>query len=497
MEAFELGFFEETDQATGFPTIKVDFKVGRGDGPLSAEHNASWTTVLIGRNGGGKSRTLRAVTSLLLGMHENRFRPVRPGVTWRLGYSVGKNHYMLEAGPRRAITVMKNGSAVKVEDAQLPSKVIAASAAANDKFPIPRRFEVSDDWYYYFGLRDATGRASGVAPLLSALEALSAAEAGDTRRIQAVATVFEMLGYSAVFTHRYRMGYFTRLGEAESVSSLYENGLFGSYIRNRIDILLRQDPEILEKLDFAFSLTKTGRIDGPFVEIEADFSNGGLGIRSNAKIEFESINLLRRAGILRLQSVNVQKLDDGTSLDLREASSGQISLATTFLGIAASISDGALVLIDEPEISLHPEWQSAYLGLAQRLFSSYVGCHFLVATHSPSVVAGMSERNANTVSLDQQVDQLNEDSNYGGESVDELLVKEFGVYERGNLFLQKELTRALELASVGEIDSDAFKKIAEVISPAATELIDDPIGILVASLLRAAEEANRHEEESA
>ncbi|WP_164888706.1 MULTISPECIES: AAA family ATPase [Paenarthrobacter] len=380
-----------------------------------------------------------------------------------------------------------------IEQAEFPSRIIAASAAANDKFPNARRYPLPDDYYYYFGLRDATGRASGIAPLLSALQALSAAEAGDARRINAVATVFRLLGYREVLTHRYGWRYLRHLRQGESPSSLYVQGSLGPDARHRIEGLLRHDPDVLEKLDAAVASAKITSSKSLFWEIEADFSKENIGAKSNASREFSDSNLLRRAGLIRLESVILKRLGDGALLDLREASSGQISLATTFLGIAASITDGALVLIDEPEISLHPEWQAAYLGLAQRLFSSYTGCHFLVATHSPSVVAGMSETNANAVSLDLASVGPEVSSNYGGDSVDELLVREFGVYESGNLFLQKELARALDLASVGEISSDAFRHAVEVISPAAIELKDEPFGRLVASLLRAAKHADDSE----
>ncbi|MBY8186655.1 ATP-binding protein [Vibrio fluvialis] len=32
-----------------------------------------------------------------------------------------------------------------------------------------------------------------------------------------------------------------------------------------------------------------------------------------------------------------------------------------FLGIISSIDDDALILIDEPEISLHPSWQQKFV----------------------------------------------------------------------------------------------------------------------------------------
>lgn len=70
------------------------------------------------------------------------------------------------------------------------------------------------------------------------------------------------------------------------------------------------------------------------------------------------------------------------------------------MGIASSISDGSLICIDEPEISLHPKWQLEYIDLLQNTFSDYKGCHFLIATHSPQIVSGLKSNNGYILSLE-------------------------------------------------------------------------------------------------
>jgi predicted ATP-dependent endonuclease of OLD family len=44
-----------------------------------------------------------------------------------------------------------------------------------------------------------------------------------------------------------------------------------------------------------------------------------------------------------------------------------------------------LFLIDEPEISLHVEWQRSFLSDLQKV-QKLTGCRFLVATHSPQII---------------------------------------------------------------------------------------------------------------
>ena len=55
--------------------------------------------------------------------------------------------------------------------------------------------------------------------------------------------------------------------------------------------------------------------------------------------------------------------------------------------MAANIENGSLILIDEPEISLHPAWQEQYMPLLNEAVAGYISCQFIVATHSPQIVA--------------------------------------------------------------------------------------------------------------
>ena len=50
-----------------------------------------------------------------------------------------------------------------------------------------------------------------------------------------------------------------------------------------------------------------------------------------------------------------------------------------------NVPKGALVLIDEPEISLHVVWQLAFIPDVQRI-ASLSGFRFIVATHSPQII---------------------------------------------------------------------------------------------------------------
>lgn len=90
--------------------------------------------------------------------------------------------------------------------------------------------------------------------------------------------------------------------------------------------------------------------------------------------------------------------DSGRLTTLEQLSSGkkQIVFRGGFLIRNRESTRGALVLIDEPEISLHPRWQRDILQYYENLFTNEAGqqtSQIIVTTHSPFIVH--NERRAN------------------------------------------------------------------------------------------------------
>jgi energy-coupling factor transporter ATP-binding protein EcfA2 len=75
-------------------------------------------------------------------------------------------------------------------------------------------------------------------------------------------------------------------------------------------------------------------------------------------------------------------------------SSGQISLVHFVNEIKAAVEysndDGCLILLDEPEVSFHPEWQRRLVSILIRLFEKInVEPQVVIASHSPFVLSDM------------------------------------------------------------------------------------------------------------
>jgi predicted ATPase len=86
---------------------------------------------------------------------------------------------------------------------------------------------------------------------------------------------------------------------------------------------------------------------------------------------------------VRIENGRLVFSEDGR-LGFEHLSAGEKQLVTLFVYTKLAVKPGGVVLIDEPELSLHVEWQR---DLLTSLTSSKAPIQYLVATHSPMVIS--------------------------------------------------------------------------------------------------------------
>ncbi|MBB4616734.1 AAA family ATPase [Sphingomonas abaci] len=462
--------------------------------PVALSDTNAWVSVVIGRNGVGKSRLLAGVADVLERLDSGRRfgRFDSPGVSM-IEYLLDGVHCRVELNARREIKATLDGVQCSAESLPLPGKIIALTTTPFDKFRLSRSLRSRPDdpayWeeqrYSYLGLRDRTGRASPTAAMFRALEGLFGASKGSDRKRMRIAEVFELLGYQPQIEVRYRAvpgatTRFKRLIEGDDFGDLFETR---STIRSsRPFERLHEDRDEFEAVreiaqEFADRMDQQRQ-----VVLRADFQ----GVSDDEF--FNRIQRLRRVELVHLSSVEVRRISDGAILDLRLASSGELGIATGFLGLASTISDNSLVFIDEPEISLHPEWQKQYIDLLTKTFENFTGCHFVLATHSPLILSDIDPKASNVVSLDPERRRAESAADYAGKSYDYLLATAFEEPGNNNLYLKEEIIKALRLAADGEIGTLAFANAMEVLNENLPRLqASSPVAQLILELQNAAE----------
>lgn len=128
-----------------------------------------------------------------------------------------------------------------------------------------------------------------------------------------------------------------------------------------------------ESLEFDFDF---GRIDKDFNFRELSILNEIL--RSEGE--------LRSRKIIKPIEISLHKINGG-KIPLAGASSGELSLITSFIYILCELDGAEQLLIDEPENSLHPQWQKEYMRKLVGLIG-YRDVKIFIATHSPLLVSG-------------------------------------------------------------------------------------------------------------
>ena len=81
----------------------------------------------------------------------------------------------------------------------------------------------------------------------------------------------------------------------------------------------------------------------------------------------------------------------GEAFGASQLSSGELQLLTlfTFLYFEFDLNQEFAIVIDEPELSLHPAWQTRYL---DSISSANPNAQFILATHSPEMVGPYEDR---------------------------------------------------------------------------------------------------------
>ncbi|PBB35911.1 hypothetical protein CK214_00010 [Mesorhizobium sp. WSM3882] len=267
----------------------------------------------------------------------------------------------------------------------------------------------------------------------------------------------EFFQISAILEH---CGYSPRFGFRINPSALY--GISADEFRDAEnydvpgepqaqDIVAPEDDEELVK-----ALAFLQRHD-PHKPIWIDAT--GPALEFSLASEFSSV--LRRESKLRarhvIKGVNVylMRIQDGLEIEMHHASSGQLALISSLLYLITNVGEFPLVIIDEPENSLHPNWQRSYVEKVLTAMA-YRGATVLIATHAPLVVTGALSDSPDLVSVlevrNGVASRLQLEVSQSPNSIEEILWRAFDVVTPANHFVSEEIVARISLFETGEIE---------------------------------------------
>lgn len=174
-------------------------------------------------------------------------------------------------------------------------------------------------------------------------------------------------------------------------------------------------------------------------------------------------DILESVDIFLINDLILKKENEFTPLSM--FSSGEFSLFIRIMELSLYIEKDSLVLIDEPEIHLNPNWINKYYYILKNCFNN-MNCHFIIASQSPLIVNMFHSSEINYLTSSDKkivIKQFSKETFVN--SIDRILEFVFNVDYNSNPLIQYELEKIRELASndlfsaVENIDKIAYGKV--------------------------------------
>ncbi|OVZ82295.1 MULTISPECIES: AAA family ATPase [Yersinia] len=436
--------------------------------PNEIDPNINIFTVITGKNGVGKSRLLSIIASHFLNENEDR------------KFIRGRREHTEKQSYELNYTVP-------------PKKVITVSTSAFDKFPVPRRREVLNE-YSYLGLRGLPSIDLSSEYISKITFKLISAVRNRELDMARIANVLNYLGYydeiEISFSSRYSESRIKEITQSGNVFVAFEEKFlrnlmpFGSINRS---LFTNEDGNISkENISYALDAmskhaTKRMGTAGTII-----INKEGAKLVSETSTLDDEFMFLLEAGIMSTRNVNLRKSNSKKTFGMRNASSGEQCILMSFLGIASQITDNSLICIDEPEVCLHPEWQEKYISILMDTFKDYKDCHFIIATHSPQITSKLNPENCFILSLHDE--ETHNATSVINRSIDFQLATLFKAPGYKNEYLTRELINFLsELTTETLIPNEKIIEIEKIIGLKSLLADTDP----VKKLLLLAEKALR------
>lgn len=438
---------------------KFNFTSTQGD--PSSEKNTF--TIMVGRNGTGKSRLLRSVVTNLL--------------------RYGVDHDSFTREERINLNSEPDG---ELDLRWSPTRIICASTSPFDRFPLPRR-DQAPERYSYLGLRGLPSANLGLSYMSRVMFSLLNAVHESLDQAESIESVLCYLGYEG------RMSAILQLAPTRFIDDLLETsdpvGLVHEFVNRSMMPFLNDNAPGLNTLRTLTEVDLREVIDAArqvFIAVRSrrlsiTVSRYGLSLDSMSGIDINNVLLLARSGLLRLREVVLHRREFEKPIKLHDASSGEQAVVMGLLGIGSHITDGSLICIDEPEVCLHPEWQEKYIELLFNTFRQYRGCHFLVATHSPQIVAQIPQGNCYVMSMEDGIARNAND--YSQRSIDFQLAEVFNAPGFRNEYLSRIALNAFARVSKTKRFDEQSRGDLVILRRMVLEMrTNDPLLDLIAAL---------------
>lgn len=163
---------------------------------------------------------------------------------------------------------------------------------------------------------------------------------------------------------------------------------------NEQSTVLNKD-DIIEDINRFVTIEMRKELINNLVRMYSDSQNEISAIKKPIDQLVENVNVFLNPKKVIIDDGNIRFFDGNESVGFENLSAGEKQLVALFVYTQLATGDDSVIIIDEPELSLHVSWQRQLL---TSLMSAKPNVQFIVSTHSPFIIS--SHRN-NVILLDE------------------------------------------------------------------------------------------------
>ena len=446
------------------PTQNVNYiNVGSFDDPEAFP----LYSILIGTNGVGKSSLMKELVDFFIDLHayvnksESRLSSSNKGRLKGVRYHIdGVECEVIKLGKNYFAKI--DGYIRLLEDLRLPT-IVACHFGAFEKFPTQKingstqtKYDVP--YYKYVGAHVNGNLISSSAIAFRLLFALN--EQMDNRQRQNICSILDFIGYD----HRISLSYSLvmkskKSGDAREVISqrVEKDREYRNFSKQE------KNEKIIQLYKFYNQKSSSNKIR---YDYHIDFDSDNPSKESFDELQY--IYKLKQYDLVNSANVIFHKQE--CNITSEDMSSGEFAILSTVLSISAAADNPhTLVLLDEPELSLHPNWQMTLIDNLDRALANQV-CHMIIATHSHMLVSDLPVNRSFVTQLEKdEKGNLNataiSECTYGW-SAEEVLLKVFKTATDRNRYFGERIGRLLEKMGNNSIQpkevTDELKELQEI-----------------------------------
>ena len=430
-----------------------------------------YTTVVIGPNGTRKSLLFRLIIDIfnLLEKHKNVINANLAGLTkgdFHLKYALNNFFYEVkrvhnEKTNKPEFFYFRNNEPYEIKDFDFPYTITGSSTSISDKYPFYKTKEFSR--FQYLGVKNSPQSASTRSYIRKTIDfiAKTSFHGSFLNCLNLISKTF--LGEDKQFCISYRTA---------NTKLFFDGNLHVEVLDKHFNEIETRFKELQRQPPFKLTNYKTAKSNNLIFDainlskelvnknhLQYIYNSSAKRIFYNIsdvndferlKKENEALNTLYSIGLLVNPQIEII-YKNGEKYSLEDSSSGEMNLITSLIGMIASFKQNSLLFIDEPEISLHPNWQMRYISLIKELFSNEIfnSSHIVIATHSHFLVSDLEGKSSKIIGLTNnnglKTVEFGDKLNTFGWSAEDVLYRVFGVKSSRNFYFEMAIADLLDL----------------------------------------------------